>query len=169
MRFPIYNFLIIFVLGIILLYSYYYYAVNTKNILQLWGRIKKPLLYIYYLSMIISAISFLLLIIYLILSDNFNSNQINLIFYSIIGIVFFSLFWMPLSIEYLKNPSTFIQYAIYFDLFLVAISTFYLLYILYNIKDDQNKLLKNLAFWGMIYFFIHVFFFDLILWTYNFF
>jgi hypothetical protein len=119
--------------------------------------------------MIISPLFFLSLIFYLAVSNNFKQNEINLIFGSIISIVFFSLFWMPLSIEYLKKPSIFIKYAIYIDLFLVAISTFYLLYVLYHIKDDQNILLKNIAFYGMIYFFIHVFFFDFIIWTSNFF
>ena len=59
-----------------------------------------------------------------------------------------------------------IKYLIILVLLIVAFSTLYLIYLLYQINDNsiENKLAKA----GMIYFFIHAFFFDSLLWTYNF-
>jgi hypothetical protein len=81
------------------------------------------------------------------------------------------MFWMPLSLYYVKNKSELIKYLIILVLFLVALSTLYLLYVLKNknINDKYNGLSKNLALIGMTYFFIHAFFFDTITWSYNFF
>jgi len=169
MIFPIQNFIIIAILGLTLLYSYYYYAVNTPNVNRLWGRIKNPFLTIYYISMFLSAISFLLLLLYLALSKNLDTSVINKLFISIICIVFFSLFWMPLSINYLKKSCNITKFLIYLDLFLVALFSFYLVYLLFYLKDNSNIIFKNLALYGMIIFFIHVFFLDFIIWTSNFF
>lgn len=169
MNFPFSYLTIIGIIGIILLYSYYYYATNYKNVLELWGKIKGNLLFTYYLSMIISAISFLCLIYYLFISKNLNKIEINNLFLGIFSVVFFSIFWMPLSLNYLKNKNNYTKLLIYIVLFIVALSTFYILYTLYNIKDNQNMFVKQIAFFAMIYFFIHVFFFDFILWTNNFF
>lgn len=169
MKFPFYYFFIIAILGIILLYSYYYYATNNSNVLKLWGKIKDNLLNIYYLSMIISALSFLFFLIYLGISNNLTKDQVNKLFIGIISIIIFSIFWMPLSLQYLKNHSCYTKFLIYLVLFIVSFSSFYILIILNNIIDNKNIILKNVAFYGMIYFFIHVFFFDFILWTNNFF
>jgi len=169
MKFPIHYFLIIGILGIILVFSYYYYAVNTPNVLRLWGKIKSPFLYIYYISIFISSLLFLLLLFYLAISKNLEKNDINKLFITICSIIFFSLFWMPFSIEYLKNHDNFIKLLVYLVLFLVSLSSFYLLIILNNINDNQNIILKNIALYGMIYFFIHVFILDFIIWSYNFF
>jgi len=169
MRFPFYYFIIIGILGLILLYSYYYYAVNTPNVLKLWGKIKNNFLYTYYISIFISVLLFLFLLSYLAISKNFEKNDINKLFIAISSIIFFSLFWMPLSIQYLKKHNYFTKFLIYLVLFLISLSSFYLLTILSNINDSQHIVLKNISFYGMIYFFIHVFCFDFILWTYNFF
>ena len=169
MKFPFHYFFIIGILGIILLYSYYYYAINNSNVLKLWGKIKNNLLNIYYLSMIISAVSFLFLLTYLGISNNLTKDEINKLFIGIIFIIIFSIFWMPLSLQYLKNRDFYTKFLIYLVLFIVSLSSFYVLITLNNIIDNKNKIFKNVAFYGMIYFFIHVFFFDFILWTHNFF
>lgn len=169
MKFPFYYFLIIGILGMILLYSYYYYAINNSNVLKLWGKIKGNLLNIYYLSMIISAISFLFFLIYLVISNSLRNDEVNKLFIGIILIIIFSMFWMPLSLKYLKKNNLYNKFLIYLVLFIVSISSFYLLIIINNITDNKNTILKNISLYGMIYFFIHVFFFDFILWTNNFF
>ena len=160
---------ILAILGIILLYSYYYFFKNDNNSKKLWGRINGSLLNVYYVSMLLSTLGFLLLFYYIVTSNNFTQNNINLIFGLLIAIIVISMFWMPLSLYYFKNKSITIKYLIILVLFLVALSTLYLLYVLKNINDKYNSLSKNLALIGMTYFFIHAFFFDTITWSYNFF
>ena len=164
--------IIIIILGIILIYSYYYFAKeNLKIVNQLWGNIlkNKSLLKIYYLSMFLSLIGFLFLFYYLMINNTFTQNNIYHIFILLLFIVIFSIFWMPLSLNYLKNKSNLIKYLILFVLFVVALSSFILSITLFKIVDNKNILIHNLAMIGMSYFFIHTFFFDFILWSYHFF
>ena len=157
--------IIISILGVILLYSYYYYA-QKSNVMKLWGNIKGNLLIVYYLSMLLSTIGFLLLFYYLITSNKLTKNQCTQIFIALILIVFVSIFWMPLSLYYLKNKKELIKYLIILVLLIVAMSTLYLIYVLFKIDDRSIE--NILAKIGMIYFFIHAFFFDSLLWSYNF-
>jgi hypothetical protein len=129
---------ILAILGIILLYSYYYYLKNDSNSQKLWGRIKGNLLNIYYISMLLSTIGFLLLFYYIVTSNIFTQNNINLMFALLFSIILISMFWMPMSLYYLKNKNDFIKYLIILILFLVALSTLYLLYVLKNIDDTKN-------------------------------
>ena len=161
--------LIISILGIILLYSYYYYATTYKNVMKLWGNISGNLLYVYYLSMILSAIGFLFLFYYLITSNILTKNNIDKIFYGLLGIVIISMFWMPLSLKYLDNKCPMYKLLIITVLLLVAISTLYVINTLKSFNDTVNPLSYTLALYGMYYFFIHAFFFDSLLWSYNFF
>ena len=87
---------ILAILGIILLYSYYYFFKNDNNSKKLWGRIKGNLLNIYYVSMLLSTLGFLLLFYYIVTSNNFTKNNINLIFGLLIAIIVISMFCMPL-------------------------------------------------------------------------
>ena len=159
--------------GIILLYSYYYFLKdNNNNTLKLWGSIKGNLLNIYYLSMIITAFGFISLLFYLLYSNNFSKNDILKMFIYISMIILVSILWTPLALEYLKTKKDIYKYLTLFVLFLVALSTLLLLITLYNVNDTNNSkyiLYKNIALIGMSYFFIHVFLFDLILWSYHFF
>ena len=155
--------IIIIILGIILIYSYYYFAKeNLKIVNQLWGNIlkNKSLLKIYYLSMFLSLIGFLFLFYYLMINNTFTQNNIYHIFILLLFIVVFSIFWMPLSLNYLQNKSNLIKYLILFVLFVVALSSFILSITLFKIVDNKNILIHNLAMIGMSYFFIHTFFFD---------
>jgi hypothetical protein len=161
--------IIISLFGIILLYSYYYFLKDNENTFKLWGNIKGNLLKIYYLSMLLSLIGFIFLFFYLIYSDNFSKNDILKIFIYTSMIVLISIFWTPLSLEYYKTKNYLYKYFTLFVLFLVVLSTFLLLLSIYNVKDNKYILNKNLALIGMSYFFIHVFLFDFIIWSYNFF
>ena len=169
MKFDTKYIIIIAILGIILLYSYYYFFKSFKDPTKLWGRIEGNFLYIYYISMILSTIGFLFLFYYLITSNSFTIDEIHKLYYSLICILIISMFWMPVSIDYIKNKNNYNKFLIYLILFSVAMSVLYLNLILNNIKEYKNKIGKKLALIGMIYFFIHTFFFDFILWTYNFF
>ena len=156
--------IILAILGIILLLSYGYFLQTDKKSNELWGKIVNPLLTIYYISMLLATIGFLLLFWFLIKSDSFDENNSKNLFIVLCGIILFSMLWMPVSLEYLKKKSNMYKYLVLSVLFMVALSSFMVLVILYNIKDTSNYL----ALIGMLYFFIHVFFFDFILWSYNF-
>jgi hypothetical protein len=160
---------ILALLGIILLYSYYYYFQNDKNSKFLWGKVKGNLLSVYYVSMLLSAIGFLLLFSYLFINKNFKQSDINYIFGYLCAIIIISIFWMPLSLQYIKHKSELFKYLTIITLFLVALFTLLLLQLLLNLKDNQNIIIKNLSIIGILYFFIHAFFFDFITWSYNFF
>lgn len=170
MKFNTEYIIIISILGIILLYSYYYYAQkNQNNVLKLWGRIKGNFLYVYYASMLLSAIGFLFLFYYLFLTNSLTRDQINKMFIALILIIAVSIIWMPLSLYYLKNKKDIYKYLIIFVLLVVSFSILYFITILNNVKEDKNILQKKLALMGMTYFFIHCFFFDSLIWSYNFF
>ena len=155
--------------GIILLYSYYYYFKNDKNSKFLWGKIKGNLLSVYYISMLLSTIGFLLLFSYLFINKNFTESNIKYIFIYLCAIVIISMFWMPLSLQYIKTKSELFKYLTIITLFLVAFFTVLLLNILLKLNDNKNIIMKNLAIIGIFYFFIHAFCFDFITWSYNFF
>jgi hypothetical protein len=162
------NYIIILsILGLILLYSYYYFFRNNKNSPKLWGKIRGNLLNVYYISMLLSTIGFLLLFYFLVTSSNFTLDTANNIFYALLSIIIISMFWMPVSLQYLNNNKLYIKILILIILLIVAFSTLYLLNNVHKIKDESIS--KKLAIIGMIYFFIHAFFFDSIIWSYNFF
>lgn len=161
--------IIIALLGILLLYSYYYFAINDKRVLELWGRIKGNYLNIYYISMFVSAFGFLLFFYYLYISNSFTKKEEFNILIALLGIVVISILWMPLSLFYLRNKNNMLMISIILVLLLVALFTLYLLLTLYNINEQNYKLNKQLAIYGMVYFFIHAFFFDFISWSIHFF
>jgi hypothetical protein len=161
--------IILAILGIALLYQYYYLATTEKNVLKLWGRIKGILLNVYYVSMILSALGFLVFFYYLFISSSFSSSEITKMFIALVLIIVISMFWMPLSFRYLKKKSELLKYLIILVLFLVSVSTLYLIYVLNSVKEQKYIGYKNAALVGMIYFFIHVFFFDCTTWSYNYF
>ena len=161
--------IILAILGIALLYQYYYLATTEKNVLQLWGRIKGTLLNVYYVSMFLSAFGFLVFFYYLFISNSFSSSEITKMFIALLLIIIISMFWMPLSFSYLKKKSDLLKYLIILVLFLVSVSTLYLIYVLYNVSEQKYVVNKNIALCGMIYFFIHAFFFDCTTWSYNYF
>ena len=77
------------------------------------------------------------------------------------------MFWMPASLMYLHKKTNMNKYLVLLVLFLVAMTSLYLVYLLSRYSD--NGLSKDLAIYGITYFFIHAFFFDFITWSYNFF
>jgi hypothetical protein len=153
--------------GALLLYSYYYYAKENKNIVnKLWGNIRPPLKYVYYGSIFLSAIGFLITIGYLLQLKSQPSLRYNASL-GLFMITFASLFWMPITIAYLKDKTTIYKYGIIGTLISVALASLYTLFQLIQIKD--NNYYKQIAVYSMTYFFIHTFCFDTLLWSYNFF
>ena len=168
MRFSNSHFFVIFVLGVILLYSYYYFlAEDPNNISALWGTIKGNLLSFYYVSMLLSALGFIALVVYLFNTNNLTNGQIKQLFLSMMAIVVISMLWLPISLLYLKDKNMSYRIMDLIVLFLVAASSFYCAYVLYKIKDKEHQVLKNVALGGMSYFFFHTFFLDFITWSSN--
>ena len=103
------------IIGIILLYSYYYFlASNTGSITKLWGNITGKLLIVYYISMILATIGFILLFYYLLTTSIFTQKEVNNIFYCLLFIIIISIFWMPVSLKYLENKNCYNKYLTIF-------------------------------------------------------
>ena len=168
------SFMLIVLSGAILLYSYYYLGTTNSRIVgKLWGRINDTpnLTKVYVLSMFLSAFGFLYTLYYLSKTRSLSHKETHLIPMSFIAIIIASLFWMPLSFKYLtaKKKSQYLKYAIIGVLSIVAFSSLYSTALINNIKERNYKLQHNIATYGMIYFFIHTFFLDNLIWSYNFF
>ena len=156
--------IVIGILGSLLILSYYYFIkTSSLSITNLWGNIKGNLLNIYYLSLSIVTICFLTLFYYLI-KRGVKSNKIYL---TIALYLILSMFWMPMSLSYLKNKSDILKYLIILLLFLISITALVLTYLVNSIKD--NSILKKVVVFGLFYLFLHSFFLDTIIWSYHFF
>ena len=167
MLFNRFYFILILIMGVIVLYSYYYYS-SFPEFLKLWGNVSKSVIPIYVVSMLISAVGFLAFLYYIYIKQDFTKEQIFNIFILSMIIVFFSIFWTPSSILYLQNKNSHMALIVLFILFIVAISCFSLFYTVYKIQDN-NTTLKMFVNFGLFYFFFHTFFLDFIIWSYNFF
>lgn len=156
-------------LGLLLLYSYYYFAKQNKsNLTNLWGRIKSPLKPYYIGSMFLCAFGFLIVLHYLIKTQALKQDQATNIMRSLYAIVILSLFWMPLSLSYLKQGRPdWLKYSIIGLLIAIAFFSLYAATIINNITE--TNLNKKLALYSMVYFFCHTFFLDTLLWSANFF
>jgi hypothetical protein len=165
-------FSIISILGILLLYSYYYFLnLKKSNLRDLWGRIKTGTNFynFYLISMIIAALGFLLMMYYLLVGNLFTQKDITHLFISSLVILVASLLWMPLSLEYIRHPSLWLKMIIIIILLMVACAGYYIILRLYWINDRENKSARILSILGMIYFFFHTFILDAIIWSRNFF
>jgi hypothetical protein len=163
------EFIPICVSGIFLLYSYYYYATQNKtNVTNLWGRITEPYKTMYYGSMIVTALAFCVVLGYLMTTTAIeNKIEKNKILISLLSIIVISIFWMPLSLEYLKRKPY--KYAIISILLIVSFLALYNVFNLRNIRETDNKTGQTLAVYSMVIFFCHTFFLDALTWSYYFF
>ena len=156
----------IIILGILLLYSYYYYS-SVPEFMQLWGGISKKIIPIYVVSMLICAAGFLTFLYYIYVKNIFTKEEVLNIFMLSLIIIFFSIFWTPYSILYLQNKDYKNKIIVLLILFIVALSCFGLFYNVYKIQD--KSLFKKFVDIGLFYFFFHTFVLDFSIWSYNFF
>lgn len=164
----------IIILGVLLLYSYYYfYSIHKSIINKLWGGINniKTLKSIYFISIYLAAIGFLFTLYFLHKSTSLNINELSYIPLTILLLICASIFWMPLSFKYLNDnlKSDYLKYLIVIILTIVSMSSLYLLNLIKNIKETKYINHKKKAILGMGYFFIHTFFLDNVLWVHHFF
>jgi hypothetical protein len=163
---------IISILGILLLYSYYFFIKQQKsNSDRLWGRIKGTgdLQKYYEISIVLAAIGFLVMMFYLLVGDSFTESDIKHIFISSLIIIIVSMFWMPLSLYYIHHHNIWLKYLIVMVLLIIAVSSYYLMLRLYWTNDKQNHIIRLLSILGMVFFFIHTFILDSIIWPKYFF
>jgi len=165
---------ILILLFLTLLYSYYYFSKSAPNFQKLWGRIAESHKSIYYGSVSITLIAFIIFLYYLGISNSFiddktSINQTTKLFTILVIFLLLSISWTPMSLSYLNNKSVFRKYQIILIMFLIPLSLIYPIYVLYNLRDDKNRLLKNISLAGIIYYCLHTFILDGILWSYYFF
>jgi heme A synthase len=170
MKFNRIYFLIIVFLFVSLLFSYYYFAKTSPNFLKLWGRIPDSKKTIYYISVLITLIGFIVFLYYLWISDSFENNNKNLkLFIILVIFLLLSISWAPLSLKYLNNKSVTLKYQIILVLFLIPLSLLYPIYVLYKLNDKKYTMLKNISLGLIIYYCLHTFILDAIIWNINFF
>jgi hypothetical protein len=159
----------IFIFAALLLLSYYL-ASKTKNFELLWGRIKKEDRPMYLISVLLCAVSFILFLYYVFIKSDFTQEQITIIFTLCLLIIFLSKFWTLFSFQYLENKKPLWKYATKFVLLMIPITIITLLYNVYKINDKKDlSILKLFVMVGLVYFLLHTFFLDFILWSRNFF
>ena len=143
-----------FLFSIILIYSYYYLlkGIGENRLKQMWGGIDGNVKKVYLISMLLCIASMLL--IFKKIYDSKLSNYNNY-FIGMLLILLPSIMWTPLSLHYLNSKSNIIKFSILSVLLLVSIGS-YLIH-----QEDKNI--------GAKYFTFHVFFLDLIYWSYRFF
>ncbi len=169
MNFPKDKLVILCVLGIILLYSYYYFiTISPSNLEILWAGIKGFYRNMYIFSMILAAVGFMFLLYYFYVSS-LSESQINNLFVGAVLVILILMLWMPLSLKYSKNKSKTYQFMVLVVLFSVVFATLYIISIIDNIDDKKNKDILNLARFGMYYFLFHTFILDSLTWSFNFF
>ena len=161
---------IISILAIILTYSYYYYVKNNYNKINLlWGNIKGNLLYFYYFSILLAVVAFILSFIYLLKTDSLTENQSTRMFISLSLMIIFSMFWFPVTLYYINNKKEIYKYLILFILFMVSLSILYFIIIFNQVKERKYIIFKKILLYLLIYFFLHCFFMDFLIWSYYFF
>ena len=143
-----------FLSGIALLYSYYYFLKDksSASIEKYWGGITGTTRNVYKISMLVCVISMLSIIYKIYKSDKKNfKNE----FYGLILLIISSIFYLPLTIRYVKNPSTIGFINIVATLFYVALGSI----ILY--RENPS--------WDTGYLAFHLTVLDLTYWSYSFF
>jgi hypothetical protein len=164
------------ILGISLLYSYYYY-IKTGGVSGkiLWGRsysVRK----LYIASMILAAIGYLLVLGFSIFKtvDSSKNRALlsNLIIIQILILVM-SMLWLPLTLDYIKgNRKPLTMIAVVIVLFIVGISAFKQMKLIQQLTPENTqcaKMTQTASVMGAGVFFIHTFFFDFIGWSAGFF
>ncbi|MBN1191873.1 MAG: hypothetical protein JXA46_19130 [Dehalococcoidales bacterium] len=136
----------------------------------LWGNITGTVRSLYFVSMILSAVGYFLLIYFVLFrlapADVKVAGNIGFeVFFAIFtGILLFSALWMPLSYSNFDTPNPNTWTAIRIVLFLVGFSSCALLWALLSLQTRQPVLPYWLAVAGSGYFAFHTLVLDAFLW-----
>ncbi len=166
-------FLIInFIGGPLVLLSYIIGLKAGKSADILWGGTPKKIRGVYTISMLISAISFLItsVFIFLIIKDpnillpySLSMSIFNIL-YTILLLC--SAIWIPLVNRIVNKPSKFVWLSIRLGLIFVGLSALGILMLLIGITPQPTTLIYWISIAGMGIFFIHTGILDAFLWPY---
>jgi hypothetical protein len=161
--------LIINVLGGVAVILSYMYGLKgqAEGTNVLWGNVPASIRPLYFVSMIISAVSYFAFIFYILFKiDPAASNISYYLFYAIFLVILIaSAFWMPLTNMYVSNHGTGTWVAVRIVLALVALGSIALVWTLLALRPDTRGLAYWLAVAGAGYFALHTTVLDAILWA----
>ena len=166
-----------FILGSILIYSYYHYITKSRvPIKKLWGK-AFDLKHLYLISMVLAAIGYILVVVFSVFktpNTKINNAIISNLMVIQVVIIVVSMLWMPMTLVYLKEKASrsYTMIAIVFILFIVALASAKQMIIVRNITPENNqcaRYMKTAAIVGAGYFLFHTFAFDFLGWELGFF
>jgi len=175
------NYTILFVntiLGLLLLYSYYFSINKLEKPQRLWGRIHEKYRPVYTVSMLLAALGYMLIMYFLVVKVKNNNELLREILVLQIIVILASMLWIPLATKYIKNKNEdknknkniILKFAIILILFTVAIASLGNFFKVLSINFPQKDI--NVRFFSVIgafYLFFHTFALDFLSWNYNFF
>ena len=128
---------------------------------KLWGGVEgKQQKWLYTVSMLVCALSYLLVLAY---SWNHMSPSLLTAF---CGFLFFSMLWMPFMYLSLKNPSsTWFKVFMVLTLFVIACFAMGLVLAVHNLHDTRHEVWYGIALAGAIYLFLHTFVLDFLVFS----
>ena len=133
----------------------------------LWGNVPSGLRPLYFVSMILSALSYFAFIYYILFRTNPAESNINYyIFYALFLVILIaSAFWMPLTNVYVNNHATGTWVAVRSVLALVALGSIALVWALFALKPETRGVAYWLAIGGAAYFSFHTTILDALTWA----
>lgn len=126
--------LLIFILGICVVFSYQQGIKRREDIEVLWGGLSKKLRKIYTISILVSTVAFFVSFIYILLLIGDGSYPFFFIIYTVMLIA--SAFWMPLVNRFVKTKSDIDWYLMRTSLIFTGLSSFFLFFFLLNIQES---------------------------------
>lgn len=165
--------LFINITGGILVIGSYIYGLNAQSAgtSVLWGGVPQNIQPVYTVSMILSAISYFVILFYLLFRVNPSEVTVSgrfgysLFYWIFIAMLLPSAFWMPLTNLYVANPVIIYWILIRVVLFIVGLASLALVLALYKTSSSMKGISRPAAITGSIYFTFHTLIMDAIVWA----
>ena len=152
------QFWIIALLSLFLLVSYFVIPLFFPGIplSNLWGGVQeKHLRWVYTVSMLLCAVSYLLVFTY-----SWNHMSASLLS-AFCGFLFFSMLWMPFMYLSLQHPSnTGLKALMILTLFAIACFALWIVFAVRDLQDPRYEAWYGVALAGAVYLFLHTFLLD---------
>ncbi len=130
----------------------------------LWGGTPASVKPIYTFSMVLAALGYFAFIYFILFRLSPDFSNFNILYLIFLGILIFSVFWMPLTNMFLAAPGTSLWIMIRIVLAVVGISSCALAWFLISLHARESGLAYWLAVAGSVYFAFHTAVLDMILW-----
>lgn len=164
--------LIIVIGGLLVLGSYaFIFLTYPGNVSDFWGSFPEKYLPPYYLSMVLSALSYFVFTLFVLLKVDVEKMNFGKSFsYSIFSVLYLlilipSAAWMPIVNLYLNNNSTLLWFLIRFVLTVVGLASLILTIVLIQMKPRQKGIFYIASILTSAYFFFHTGILDALVWT----